>query len=518
MWLEARRHNTSVESSGCGFDGKPSRPSVQTMPSVPGIRAFIPISHAHKFYIGKLTFDIVAKEHEDSPVASPDFLGEHYDTKVCQSGDNQRSTRGIKVPDCELSGCDHNIKPETKELGGIHSGGLHQDVAHGRSQTPERPRILDLQDEEMSDESGHKSTAHAYQNGDETEYDSPGSSSPHHAKEDALGDKKIAFSMPLGTSGMNGFVLQEEIQDSPSNQKRKVSPPPVEESQDSLAGTIQVAPQPPSTPGPDLKSSLKSKPSLINQASPQSPAESAEPSNSMRSTRSAAREEPGQLSVKDQGTRVLFASSTSVGDSKTFTKFLNQQGVKKAQSVPDCTVLCVGKGELKKTSKFILAVMLGKEVVIDDWVTDSAKQGKLQSIGQYLARDPEREEEWGINLEAAIERGKQGLKVLQDWTVIFTASAKKEIGKSGFSDLKEIAISSGAKSVSGALPKKGPEEVSPTLIIGTQEDTGSSALDVWKVFTRDIISLSVLRGNLDTDSEEFLIQKKQKGTNKKRKR
>ncbi|KAL2053951.1 hypothetical protein ABVK25_005880 [Lepraria finkii] len=147
-----------------------------------------------------------------------------------------------------------------------------------------------------------------------------------------------------------------------------------------------------------------------------------------------------------------------------------------------------------------------------------AKQGKLQSIEQYLARDREREEEWGINLEAAIERGKQGLKVLQDWTVIFTASAKKEIGKSGFSDLKEIAISSGAKTVSGALPKKGPEEVSPTLIIGTQEDTGSSVLDAWKVFTRDIISLSVLRGNLDTDSEEFLIQKKQKGTNKKRKR
>ena len=116
VWLEAHRHDTSVESSGCGFDGKPNRPSVQTMPSVPGVRAFIPISHAHKFYIGKLTFDVVAKEHKDLPVASPDFPGQHYETEVGQSGDNQCSTRGIKVPDCELNGCDHNIKPELTRL------------------------------------------------------------------------------------------------------------------------------------------------------------------------------------------------------------------------------------------------------------------------------------------------------------------------------------------------------------------------------------------------------------------
>ena len=55
-----------------------------------------------------------------------------------------------------------------------------------------------------------------------------------------------------------------------------------------------------------------------------------------------------------------------------------------------------------------------------------------------------------------------------------------------------------------------------TLVIGTQEDAGVSALQNWKVFTRDVISLSVLRGKLNTGSEEFLIPKKQeKGSNKK---
>ena len=109
--------------------------------------------------------------------------------------------------------------------------------------------------------------------------------------------------------------------------------------------------------------------------------------------------------------------------------------------------------------------------------------------------------------------------MLQDWTVIFTAPAKKEVGKSDFSDLKEIATFAGAKSVSGALPKKGPEEVPSALVIDTQEDAGVSALQNWKNFTRDVISLGVLRGILNTDSEAFLIPKKQeKGSNKKRKR
>ena len=83
------------------------------------------------------------------------------------------------------------------------------------------------------------------------------------------------------------------------------------------------------------------------------------------------------------------------------------------QTVRECTVLCVGKGELKKTSKFILAVMLGKEFVTN-WVIDSVKQGELQSTEQYLTRDPAREEVWGDSLKEAVERETQGIKAFQD--------------------------------------------------------------------------------------------------------
>ena len=44
VWLEAHSHDTSVESSRCGFDGEPNRPSVQTMPSVPGVHSNQPRS------------------------------------------------------------------------------------------------------------------------------------------------------------------------------------------------------------------------------------------------------------------------------------------------------------------------------------------------------------------------------------------------------------------------------------------------------------------------------------------
>lgn len=100
--------------------------------------------------------------------------------------------------------------------------------------------------------------------------------------------------------------------------------------------------------------------------------------------------------------------------------------------------------------------MLGKEVVTN-WVIDSVKQGELQSTEQYLARDHAREEVWGVSLKEAVERETQGIKALQDWSIHLTASAKKEVGKSGFSGIDEIANLAGARSMSAALPRIGPE-------------------------------------------------------------
>ena len=249
-----------------------------------------------------------------------------------------------------------------------------------------------------------------------------------------------------------------------------------------------------------------------------SPSNWVEPNSSMRSTRSTARDEQNSPSSTDAAICIVFASSSSVGDSKPFLKFLSSKGVKIVKSVHDCTVLCVGK-ELKKTSKVILAVLLGKDIVMDSWVTDSAKGNDLLSIVPYLSRDPEKEAEWGISLEQAIYRGKKGLKILQDYTIHFTPSVKKELGKNGFDELKEIAKCAGARSVSAALPKRSPEEAPSTFVVAAHDDTEVAGLRKrgWRAYVKDIISLSVLRGKLDLESDEFLVKEQEKES-KKRKR
>ncbi|KAL2048536.1 hypothetical protein N7G274_000448 [Stereocaulon virgatum] len=70
-----------------------------------------------------------------------------------------------------------------------------------------------------------------------------------------------------------------------------------------------------------------------------------------------------------------------------------------------------------------------------------------------------------------------------------------------------MAILAGAKSMSAALPKNGTEKLPLTLVIGTQENVDSPALESWKTIARDIISLSVLRGRLDAEGEEIIFGK-----------
>ena len=277
--------------------------------------------------------------------------------------------------------------------------------------------------------------------------------------------------------------------------------------------------EPPSNPSIKSVGLKRRTPLSDRNAFSASPSYSVEPNSSQRSTRSSARDEHNSPSLTPAGPRILFASSSSAGDSKPFLKFLSDKKVKKVQSVHDCTVLCVGK-ELKKTSKLILAVLLGKDVVTDSWVTDSVKANDLLSVVGYLPRDPKKEAEWGISLDEAIYRGRtKDLQILKGQTIIFTPSSKKELGKNGFDELKEIVKFAGAKSVSSTLPKKSPEETPSTIVIGTHDNTEKAELQNlgWTAYIKDIISLSVLRGNLDLESDEFLI-KEEKKESRKRKR
>ncbi len=561
--LEALASNIYIQSLGYDFDGQSGHSGIRVKPSSPPVvRSLLQLRPGEAFYIGKGTFDLVPEEHNDVPIpssgpstvsyesqvsgidqpsallsspsgrgssavpkspqeklASPTLLFKNV-AEVAMAGKGNSQNRPKDRPKRSLLGATRDasrqaIAQRLEEDGQLESSRpehVPRESSTERDQPREKPGVLELREPDMPHTCQHKPT-HLEQIKNESEDHTTLS----HVT--LVDDCEDASSSPTNPLDLSDPIPCTPIKEALTVQKQKLSSSRAEDSQDSLVGTIRAIQRTPNNHAQSTKCRAKGRTTSECQETPHSAGPSIEPSSSMRSTRSTVREDLSQLNVRDDSIRILFSSSTAVSDSRAFMKFLSQQGIEKVQSVSQCTVLCVGKGELKKTSKLIMAIMLGKKVITDDWVTESARCNELQSIEKYLAQDSEREDEWGFNIRDAVGRGRQGLKILQDWAIIFTASAKKEVGKSGFSDLKEIATYAGAKSILATLPKKPPEELPFTLVIGTVEDVDSPALGKWKCYTRDIISLSVLRGSLEIDSEEFLVQKpKQEKGSKKRKR
>lgn len=560
--LEALASNIHVQSLGYGFDGHSAHSGLRVKPStLPSVRSVLQLRPGEGFYIGKGTFDLVPAEHEnfsvpssgpstvsyesqisrinqpsallpspsgrggstvpESPQAKPTspapLLGNVAEVAMTVEGDSQnlpwdRSKRGLLGAAREGS---RQASAQRLEEDGPLSSSPPEQVLRDSSNEPDRPRgkpgELESCNPTMLHTCQHEPT---YLERIEDESEDRTAPSTVQPAQDFVGVPYSPANLLDPSDPIPRTVTKEALTD----QEQTLHVSRAEDSQDSLMGTIHVIQKTRDNRAQSTKRRAKSRTTSICQEQPHSSGPSIEPNSSMRSTRSVVRQDLSQLNVSDESIRILYSNSTAVSNSRAFMKFLSQQGIVKVHSVPQCTVLCVGKGELKKTSKLIMAIMLGKEVITDDWVTESARCNKLQNIEEYLAQDPEREHEWGVNVRDAVQRGRQGLRILQDWIVIFTAAAKKEVGKSGFLDLKEIATCAWATSVLTALPKKPPEELPLTLVIGTIADVDSQALANWKCYTRDIIGLSVLRGRLEIDSEEFLIQKpeQQKGSRKRK--
>ncbi|KAL9024497.1 MAG: hypothetical protein Q9196_006473 [Gyalolechia fulgens] len=294
-------------------------------------------------------------------------------------------------------------------------------------------------------------------------------------------------------------VVQEHLSGDEPEQKKSLTPVAESQTRPVPEGNQLPASLEPRSSGEDAGSTPR------NHHSPK------EPPSSNRSTRLAAQGRRGQDSSQDQIIRVYYTSSTKVEESTIYTRFLRQQNIKPVKSVTECDILCTGKGELKRTSNLILAILMGKEIVTDQWVTQSALKHKVLDTSSFIPESPAREREWGTSLSAAIERGRQGLKPLEGWTINFTPSIKKELGKS-WSELKEVCLAAGA-AVQAMIPRKSSAETESTVVIAASQEPDLSTLEErgWKVFTKDIITYSVLRGSIDTSSDEFLMRPAKKG-------
>ena len=293
-----------------------------------------------------------------------------------------------------------------------------------------------------------------------------------------------------------------------------------DESQSGVKSTIHVEVTSPKPTKKQSKKSLKSKgPTTTQNVSSQRSQEPISSGRSMRSSPKITRSDD----LPESGRRIFFASSTTVGDSAVYTKFLRQNHITKAMAMADCDLLCVGKGELKKTSNLINAVLMGKQVVSELWIKESAKKNKLLDESSFYVRDREKEQEWGTTLADAISRGQKGVKPFQNWTVNFTPSAKKELGKS-WTELKDICLTAGATAVQAMIPRKSAEELPFTIVVIASKEPDAETIQQrgFRTFSKDLITGSVLRGEIDESSDEFLVKPEVKktstGVGKKRKR
>ncbi|KAH0556931.1 hypothetical protein GP486_005283, partial [Trichoglossum hirsutum] len=205
--------------------------------------------------------------------------------------------------------------------------------------------------------------------------------------------------------------------------------------------------------------------------------------------------------------RIVFSNS-EVPEKPELMRFLRTVGAKRLNVVSETVsnFLCVAPGELKRTSKLTISVALGKTIVTDDWIVNSEQAGQLLDPKPYLPRDPIREQAWGFNLEEAIQRGREKVRALEGWSIYFTPSLSKELGEA-IKELQHMAHAAGASSVQTRLPLIAAEKFTDTLLLGSEYDKDASELaDLgWQLYSKDLLSLSILRGRLDTDSDEFKL-------------
>ena len=205
--------------------------------------------------------------------------------------------------------------------------------------------------------------------------------------------------------------------------------------------------------------------------------------------------------------KIIFSSSTTVDGKNKIMESFRSFGGSVVKSIDKADILCVSSGALKKTTKFISAVASGKNVVDERWLVESHRKGVLLDQDAFVPKDTEHEREWGFDLKVAIERGKAGLiDLLDNVPIYFTRQLELDLGRN-FKDFCKIAEMLGAVSMGVTLPTT-PSMGETTVVIGVDNDPQAPEVRMLglRLRQRDLLVLGVLRGVVDLESDEFVIE------------
>lgn len=212
--------------------------------------------------------------------------------------------------------------------------------------------------------------------------------------------------------------------------------------------------------------------------------------------------------------KVLLSSSTLSVKDKTWLK----KHAKIEEDTPSKRThfICVVRDEnVPSTVKVLKTLLANKMVVGDSWVTDSKKEGTLLELEDYMHPD----------LEGNIAN-KARQTIFTGKVLYFTRQASSSYGND-WNHILQISADAGARAVETGSAITGhflqPQE--HVIFFGLDDERDNDAVSLIRdhgrhVYVRSLLAQSVIRAELDLESEEFrlslpLTPGKVKGTSKK---
>lgn len=207
---------------------------------------------------------------------------------------------------------------------------------------------------------------------------------------------------------------------------------------------------------------------------------------------------------------IVFSSQCEIQTKKQAMKTFSQLGGEVTEDTAKANMLCVSdKDDLKKTSKLILAIILGHVIVTETWLINSCRKNKLLAPESYQPKSKARELEWGVKLPTALNRGLSSDAMLHELFLDCKLYLTKQLQKllmdtNNLKGFRAIAMAMGATSVKTKLPVKAG---SKTIVLGVDGDFNALAVSKLglALYDKDLLTISALRGRREDASEEFKI-------------
>jgi hypothetical protein len=168
---------------------------------------------------------------------------------------------------------------------------------------------------------------------------------------------------------------------------------------------------------------------------------------------------------------------------------------------------------LKTTSKTLLAVVLGKLIVSDDWIRACARAKRTLNPSDYVLEDAEFETQHGRSIRDVYNNPLDTL--FKDKAIHITPELKREY-KNGFQDVAQILRTAGAKQVTSrtgrdvaAIVKAG-NDARNLIVLGSDMNdpyVGKLQEDGLVVFRRELFAQSIFAGEALLKDERWMLDR-----------